>query len=210
MPTPSTLTLFAGIALLFAASPGPNFIFVLSRSLSYGRKEGFFSVLGIGLGALVHTAAAVLGISALLETSALAFSVVKYAGAAYLIYLGLKTLLQKSVEAEPETARAPSSPWQAVRQGFVTMILNPKAALYYFSFLPQFVDSSLGTATLQLAVFGLMQGMAAVSVYALVALFAGSVGKLFKRHSGFRAAQRTLTGIIYLLLGASIAVSGRK
>ena len=209
MPTPHTLMLFSGIALLFAASPGPNFVYVLSRSVGYGRHEGLMSVLGIGTGALVHTTAAVLGISALLSASAVAFDVVKYAGVAYLIFLGVKTLLKRDTATELET-RATSGNSKAYRQGLVTMLLNPKAALYYFSFLPQFVDPNLGNVSIQLTVFGVMQALAAVTVYTLVAFSAGFVGELIRRRKRFRQAQQWVTGCTYVALGAGIALTGRK
>lgn len=209
MPAPNTLILFAGIALLFATSPGPNFVYVLSRSIGYGRKEGFISTLGIGTGALVHTATAVLGISALLTASTLAFNIVKYAGAAYLVYLGIKTLLRRnqlsSLEIDGKSGTA-----LAYLEGLITMLLNPKAALYYFSFLPQFVDPNLGNASLQLTVFGLMQAFAAITVYTIVALFAGFVGEHIRKRRRFRQAQQRITGCTYLALGAGVALSGRR
>lgn len=210
MLEPTALLAFCLTALLFAASPGPNFFFVLTRSFGYGRGEGLASVLGIGTGSLVHTLAAVFGLSALLASSALAFSVVKYAGAAYLIYLGVKTLMQREKDVTSDARPYQAGNGRAYRQGIVTMVLNPKAALYYFAFLPQFVDPSLGSASWQLLVLGLIQAGAALTVYTGVALSAGTVGGLLKRHSAARKVQKWVTGCIYLLLGATTAVSGSK
>ena len=207
MPTLHTLMVFAGIALLFAASPGPNFIYVLSRSIGHGRREGLFSTLGIGTGAIVHTAAAVLGISALLTTSAIAFSLVKYAGATYLIYLGIKTLVNRNRTVSLESTRP--GEFRAYREGLITMLLNPKAALYYFSFLPQFVDPSLGHASLQLTMFGLMQALAGLIVYTLIVLLAGSVGERIRKRRKLRQAQQWATGCTYLALGATVTLSRR-
>lgn len=210
MLEPAALLAFCLTAFLFAASPGPNFVFVLTRSVGYGRGEGLSSVLGIGTGALIHTLAAVFGLSALLASSALAFSVIKYAGAAYLIYLGVKTLLQRDEAATSDVHLDRAGNGRAYRQGIVTMILNPKAALYYFAFLPQFVDPSLGSASQQLLVLGLIQAAAAIAVYTGVALSAGTVGSLLKRHRTARRVQKWVTGCIYLMLGATTAVSGSK
>ena len=208
MPTTQTIILFAGIALLFAASPGPNFVFVLSRSMGYGRQEGLMSTLGIGTGGLFHTAAAVLGISALLTASTLAFNLVKFAGAAYLIYLGLRTLVQRhETEFQSQVEPGQGHPY---REGLITMLLNPKAALYYFSFLPQFVDPTLGDPSLQLVIFGLLQVLAALVVYTIITLFAGFLGDRLRRHSRIRQGQRWITGVTYLALGAGVAVSGRR
>lgn len=212
MLEPAALLAFFLTALLFAASPGPNFVFVLTRAVGYGRAEGFASVLGIGIcaGALVHTLAVVLGLSALLASSALAFSAVKYAGAAYLIFLGVKTLLQQERADSGVTPLGRAGGARAFRQGLVTMLLNPKAALYYFAFLPQFVDPSLGAAQSQLLMLGLIQAAAAFTIYTGVSLSAGMVGSLLRRNLAARKVQKWVTGCTYLVLGASMAVSGRK
>lgn len=210
MLEPTALLAFSLTALLFAASPGPNFVFVLTRAVGFGRGEGFASVLGICTGSLVHTLAAVLGLSALLASSALAFSTVKYAGAAYLIFLGVKTLLQREQVSVVVASLGRAGGARAFRQGLVTMLLNPKAALYYFAFLPQFVDPSLGTAQSQLLVLGLIQAAAAFTIYTGVSLSAGMVGGLLRRNLAARRVQKWVTGCTYLVLGASVAVSGRK
>ena len=207
MPDPATLLLFAATALLFAASPGPNFVFVLTRSVSHGRTEGLMSVLGIGTGALVHTLAAVLGLSALLATSALAFGAVKLLGAAYLIYLGVKVLLADA--AALPTAAGATDRGAAYRQGLATMVLNPKAAVYFLAVLPQFVDASSPAAG-QLLVLGTVQALAAVAVYTVVAFAAGSVGRFLERSLKARRAQKWATGCTYIALGAGLALGGRN
>jgi len=209
MPEPHTLLLFAATALLFAASPGPNFIYVLTRSLSYGRAEGLMSVLGIGTGALFHTLAAVLGLSALLATSALAFSVVKYAGAAYLVYLGVRTLLSRSAQTW-DVVEGTRNHAAAYRQGLVTMILNPKAALYFLAFLPQFVDPSRGTAAGQLLLFGVIQTFTEVSVFVCLVLIAGLVSSWLRRSATFVRAQKWLAGCTYIALGTGLALTGGR
>ena len=208
MPESHTLLLFALTALLFAASPGPNFIFVLSRSVSYGRAEGLMSVLGIGTGALLHTLAAVLGLSALLATSALAFGTVKVLGAVYLVYLGVRVLLGDSAQLPVSSANADKG--AAYRQGLLTMMLNPKAAVYFLAVLPQFVDPSRGAASGQLLVFGSVQTLAAVSVYTFVAFAAAFTGRRLARSVAARRVQKWFTGCTYIALGAGLALGGRS
>lgn len=208
MPELHTLSLFALTALLFAASPGPNFVYVLTRSVSYGRLEGVMSTLGIGTGALLHTCAAVLGLSALLATSALAFNAVKVLGAAYLIYLGIRVLLSDDTHAYTSLGKAQGG--GAYRQGLTTMMLNPKAAVYFLAFLPQFVDPSRGAAASQLFIFGCIQALAAVSVYTCVSLVAGSMSSWLRRSLTFRRAQKWLTGCTYIALGTGLALGGRS
>lgn len=209
MPEPATLLLFTATALLFAVSPGPNFVFVLSRSVSHGRAEGLMSVLGIGTGALVHTLAAVLGLSALLATSALAFGAVKLLGAAYLVYLGVRVLLGNAA-ALPVAQAGAGDKVAAYRQGFTTMLLNPKAAVYYLAVLPQFVDPLRGAAEGQLLVLGIIQALSAVTVYTVVAFGAGAVGQLLARNLRARRVQKWFTGLTYIALGAGLAFGGRN
>ncbi len=195
MPEPATLFLFVVAALLFAATPGPNFVFVLTRTLSRGRADAVTSIFGIGLGALLHTVAATLGVSALVMTSASAFALVKTLGALYLVYLGLKT--------------APTAKRAAFRDGFVTMVLNPKVALYFLAFLPQFVDPTKGAAG-QLLLLGSAQVVIEVSVLLALAYLAGRLGGLLRERPAFQRVQKYVSGGVYLLLGSALALSGRK
>ena len=134
----STFAVFFAAALTLAVIPGPGMLYVLARTLRGGRKEGILSTLGTGVAGLLHTFAAALGISAILATSAVAFAVVKWLGVAYLIYLGVKTLLTKSELGEVDLE--PVSRQGAFRQGVVAEVLNPKTALFFLAFIPQFVD----------------------------------------------------------------------
>jgi threonine/homoserine/homoserine lactone efflux protein len=141
IPTHSLLLLFVSAALVLLAIPGPAVLYVTSRSIGQGRSAGFISALGIGVGTLVHAAAAAAGLSALLMSSAMAFSVVKYLGAAYLIYLGIQKLRrEESLEPTQEAPRSKLS--RVFGQGIIVNILNPKTALFFFAFLPQFVEAS--------------------------------------------------------------------
>ena len=207
MPEPATLLLFTAAALLFAATPGPNFVFVLTRTLSRGRADAVMSVLGIGVGALLHTIAATLGVSVLVMTSAPAFAVVKTLGALYLVYLGLKTLLSRADGALTQTA--PTAKRAAFRDGFVTMVLNPKVALYFLAFLPQFVDPTKG-AVGQLLLLGSAQVVIEVSVLLALAYLAGRLGGLLQERPAFQWVQKYASGGVYLLLGSALALSGRK
>ena len=207
MPEPATLFLFTVTATLFAATPGPNFVFVLTRTLSRGRADAVTSVFGIGLGALLHTVAAALGLSALVMTSASALAVVKTLGALYLVYLGLKTLLSRDDGALTQTA--PTAKRAAFRDGFVTMVLNPKVALYFLAFLPQFVDPTKGAAG-QLLLLGSAQVVIEVSVLLALAYLAGRLGGLLRDRPAFGRVQKYVSGGVYLLLGSALALSGRK
>lgn len=152
MLDPSVLALVALASLALAIVPGPAVLYILTRSMSQGRAAGVVSVAGIHVGTLVHIIAAALGLSALLIRSVVAFSVVKYAGAAYLIYLGIRTLRQKGEESGHVASREQSLK-KVFYQGIVVNVLNPKTALFFFAFLPQFIEPGNGKETLQNALF---------------------------------------------------------
>jgi threonine/homoserine/homoserine lactone efflux protein len=202
MPATNTLLVFGAASLAFLAVPGPSVIYIVSRSLAEGRKAGVVSALGVQGGGLIHVTAATVGVSALLASSAVAFSVVKYAGAAYLIYLGLRKLLDGVEEEaeEPQAAGLSRLFWQ----GVLVNGLNPKTALFFLAFLPQFVDPDRGAVAPQVLVLGglfLVLATLSDSTYALVA---GTVrGWLGARRR--RLAQ--LSGCSYLGLGVLAALS---
>lgn len=204
MPTLSTILVFlaAGLALLLV--PGPAVLYVVTRSIHQGRRAGIVSAAGTSTGSLVHITAAALGISALLVSSALAFSVVKYAGAAYLIFLGVRTMLSKG-EGEATAAIAPRSLTAIYRQGVVVNTLNPKTALFFFAFLPQFIDPDRGSAAVQILILGFLfmcLGFCSDSLYAITA---GSIGGWIKRDRRFLQRQRFVIGSIYIGLGCTTA-----
>src|SRR5437763_7497522 len=155
MPTLTTMALFLLAALGLLLIPGPSVLYIITRSVAQGRRAGPASVLGVELASLTHAAAAALGLSALLLTSALAFSVVKYLGAAYLIYLGVRTLLSRH-ESSQTPVPAPKSFPQLFAQGYLVQLLNPKTALFFYAFLPQFVDHARGAVTGPVLVFGVL------------------------------------------------------
>ena len=204
---PGSVPVFVAAALGLLILPGPAVLYIVTRSVSQGRRAGLASVLGIELAGLCHSAAAAFGLSAILLASSLAFGVVKYIGAAYLVYLGIRALLSKEAESGAERA-SPRSTSELFRKGFIVNILNPKTALFFYAFLPQFVDPGRGSPILQiLALGGLFVLMATVtdSAYALVG---SSVGRLVTRRPGFPRVQRLVSAGIYFALGVAAAVSG--
>ena len=207
MPEPHTFALFAAASLAFIAVPGPSVIYIVSRSLAEGRRAGIVSALGIQTGGLVHVLAATIGVSALLASSAVAFSVVKYAGAAYLIYLGLRKLL--AGEAPEERAAGPVGRRQLYWQGVVVNSLNPKTALFFLAFLPQFVDPD-GSTRGQLALLGITFVVIALTTDLIWAVVAGTAGAVLKRSRTFLRIQRYVSGTIFIGLGALAAATGRS
>ena len=206
---PSTLAMpfFATLALTIA--PGPAVLYIIGRSIDGGRTAGFASAAGIATGGLVHVAGAALGLSALIASSALAFSALKYLGAAYLIYLGVRTLLTKP-DAMTSDAPRPRSLRGLYTQGFVVQALNPKVALFFLAFLPQFIDPARGNTlgqTLTLGAMFILLGLCTDSLYALAA---GSAGDWLKRQPAFASVQRYAAGTIFIGLGLTTALSGAK
>jgi len=197
----------ASLALIFV--PGPDMFYVLTRGVSQGRAAGLVSAIGVCCGIQVHTAFAAVGLSAILAQSALAFSVVKYAGAAYLFYLGVKTILDRESFAAPE--RAGQARLQVVfRQGVLSNVLNPKVALFFVAFLPQFVDPAAGTVGLQMLGFGFAFTLMGLAVLSVVALTSGVLGERLRRSPSFAGALRWLTGSVLVALGLRLAVPERQ
>ena len=210
MPPVHTLVLFAPVALALLVVPGPAVLYIVTRSIDQGRTAGFISVAGIHVGSLVHVAAAAFGLSAILASSAVAFGLVKYAGAAYLIVLGIRKLLEKDRPDEAVGEVRPRSLRRIFVQGIVVNVLNPKTALFFLAFLPQFVDVGRGAVWLQMVVLGLTfiaLGLCSDGAYALVSARAGGWLRSSVR---FRRAQRYVAGGIYLSLGAVAALAGSR
>jgi len=201
------LSLFLAGTLILLITPGPAVLYIVARSVDQGRRAGIISVLGIQTGTLAHVFAAALGLSAILLTSALAFDIVKYLGATYLIYLGVKTLLEKKPVAATETVE-PRSLKSIYSQGVVVAVLNPKTALFFFAFLPQFVDPARGSVPLQFLLLGLIfTGLAAVTD-GTWALLSGTAGGWLKRNPHFLRVQKYISGTVYIGLGLVTAFSG--
>ena len=210
MPEPATLGLFAAAALALLVVPGPAVVYVITRSASQGRRAGLVSVLGLHTGSIVHVAAAATGLSALLLASATAFEAVKLAGAAYLIGLGLVKLFGRA-DTDGRSAALPVSMRKVYGQGIVVEVLNPKTALFFVAFLPQFVDPGRGPIAAQVVVLGLCfvaLGLLSDGAYAVVS---GTLARrLRRRRSPARTGwgQRT-SGAIYVALGVVAAVAHR-
>jgi threonine/homoserine/homoserine lactone efflux protein len=206
MPDPSRLALFVGAALLLLAVPGPSVLYIVTQSVSHGRRAGIASVAGITTGTLVHIAAATVGLSALLASSAVAFDVVKYLGAAYLIVIGVRRLAGLE-RAHEERARSPRNLGRLYRQGIVVNTLNPKTALFFLAFLPQFVDPSSGVAWVQVLLLGLLFATLGFLSDGTWALVAGTFGERLRRSRRFPAVQRYVSGSVFVGLGAVAAFS---
>ena len=208
MPNSATLLLFAAAALALILVPGPAVLYIVAQSLDRGRLAGFVSALGIAVGGLVHVTAAAIGLSSLLVSSATAFAVVKYAGAVYLIALGLHTLLVRRDEASVEVSRERTLRRRFL-QGVVVNVLNPKTALFFFAFLPQFVDPDKGSTALQIGVLGLVFVGLAVVCDSGWALAAGTASDRLRGSRRFLAVQRYVSGSVFVGLGALAAVARR-
>lgn len=198
---------FFTATLAFLLMPGPAVLYVVTRSVDQGRKAGLVSVLGLQTGALVHVFAAALGLSAILVTSALAFDVVKYLGAAYLIYLGIRKFMERDKAESAETIKHDTLR-RVYSQGIIVSILNPKTALFFFAFLPQFVDSARGYVPLQMFILGVIFVVMALTTDSLYALAAGTVGRFLRGNLRYLRFQRYFSGTVYIGLGLATAFSG--
>ena len=211
MPDASTFALFVAAALALLLVPGPAVFYVVARSVEGGRMTGLVSVLGVELGTLVHVVFAAAGLSAIVASSATAFSVVKWLGAAYLVWLGLQNILARGGEDEaPPTGGETSLP-RVFTQSVLVQVLNPKVALFFLAFLPQFVDPSRGAAWTQVMVLGATLAALGLFTDGLYALLGGTAGNWLRRKSkggSFRRLRRYVPGGIYIALGAATAVSG--
>ncbi|HEV3494989.1 MAG TPA: LysE family translocator [Actinomycetes bacterium] len=212
MPEASTLALFAVAAVTLLVIPGPAVLYIVARSVDQGRAAGLASVCGVHVGTLVHVAAAALGLSALLVSSATAYDTVRWLGAAYLVWLGVRRLLARDEDtpaaAGPDARRAGLG--RIFAQGVVVNVLNPKTALFFFAFLPQFVDTSRGSVPFQVVVFGVafvVLGLLSDGAYAVAA--STGAGWL-RRRPGVARASRLVSGGVLLSLGVTTALAGSR
>jgi len=196
--------LFFVAALLLAITPGPGIFYVLARSLAGGRREGILSSFGTFVGGLFHVLAAALGVSAILAASAVAFHTVKYAGAAYLVWLGIRMIRTRNAEMVV-SASQPSQ--GAFRQGILTEVLNPKTALFSLSFIPQFIAPERGHVFLQFVVLGALSVILNTAADLLVVFLAAPLERKLKSSARFRRGQRTASGLGMITLGAYVALA---
>ena len=212
MPEASTLALFAVAAVTLLVIPGPAVLYIVTRSVDQGRAAGLASVCGVHVGTLVHVAAAALGLSALLVSSATAYDAVRWLGAAYLVWLGIRRLLARD-EDDPAAAGAGdrrTGLGRVFAQGVVVNVLNPKTALFFLAFLPQFVDTSRGSVPSQVVVLGVAfvaLGLLSDGAYALAA--STGAGWL-RRRPGVARASRLLSGGVLISLGVTTALAGSR
>ena len=208
MPDATTFALFAAACLAFLVIPGPSVFYIVTRSLVQGRRAGVTSMLGVQAGGLVHVVAAAFGVSALIASSAAAFTVVKYAGVAYLVFLGLRKLLGRDHAALEDVPRGSASTAHLFTHGVIVNVLNPKTALFFLAFLPQFVDPSAGPVAPQMLVLGTMLvciGVLSDGTYALLA--AGAGNKLRSAVATRRKLER-VSGGVFVGLGVVAALAG--
>jgi threonine/homoserine/homoserine lactone efflux protein len=211
LPTHSQLLFFVTTAAILLAIPGPAILYIVGRSIGQGRNAGLVSALGIGVGTLIHTAAAAVGLSALLVSSATAFSVVKYLGAAYLVFLGVQRLRSKESLATGSDAGAPRVTLARVfSQGIVVNVLNPKTALFFFAFLPQFIDPARGHVATQILSLGVLFAAMGTASDSLWALFSGSVAGWLRNNRRWMRNERYVSGGILISLGVATALAGHS
>jgi threonine/homoserine/homoserine lactone efflux protein len=213
MPDASTFALFVAAALALLLVPGPAVIYVVARSVEGGRLRGLVSVLGVELGTLLHVVFAAAGLSAIVVSSAAAFSVVKWLGAAYLVWLGLRQILGRDGgDEEPALSGGGENRLRIFSQSVLVQVLNPKVALFFLAFLPQFVDPSRGAAWTQVVVLGATLATLGLFTDGLYALLGGTAGEWIRKQragAGLRRARRYVTGGVYIALGAVAAISGK-
>ena len=201
----TSLVIFIAASLALLIIPGPAVFYIIARTLEQGRLAGLVSTLGITFASVIHVIFAALGLSALILKSALMFSIIKYLGAIYLVYLGIKTLLgSKQPVIKPDVKSLPLSTlfWQ----GFIVNILNPKTAIFFLAFLPQFVNPENGSVPMQFIVLGMVFVTLAVTSDSLYAILAGSAKELLTRSRRVAKIQTMFSGLIYLALGISTAL----
>lgn len=205
LPDTQSLILFMTAGLALNLTPGPDMLYVAARSAGEGRAAGIASALGIGAGTLVHIALVALGLAALLSAVPVAYTVIRFAGAAYLVYLGVRALMSR--EGIVARALTPASRRAIFRQGVITNVLNPKVALFFLAFLPQFIDPARGNPALQVIALGLLFDLSGTLVNLAVALGASGAAERLRRSSRAATVMRKVTGVVFIALGVRLAAS---
>jgi threonine/homoserine/homoserine lactone efflux protein len=202
------LFLTASLALIF--TPGPDMIYVVTRGVAQGRRAALVSAAGVCSGIAVHTALATLGLSALLARSAVAFQAVKYVGAAYLIYLGVRALMSREGVTVPRGS-APKTRLAAIfRQGVLSNVLNPKVALFFLAFLPQFVSPAAGSPALQMLLLGAVFALLGFTIFCIIAYFSGTLGDRLLSRPRLSKVLGWFTGSVFIGLGLRLALPERR
>jgi threonine/homoserine/homoserine lactone efflux protein len=205
----TALPLFLLASWALNLTPGPDMLYVIARSAGQGRRAGLASALGIAVGCLIQTGVVALGLASILAAVPLAYDIVKFVGAGYLVYLGIRALTsrQRSLVA-PSVERMPL--WHIFLQGVVTNVLNPKVALFFLAFLPQFTSPAYGSVPLQIVLLGMIFNISGTFVNAIAALLAGSLGVWLKRHTHASRVLNWLTGGVFIALGVRLALLQRQ
>lgn len=210
VPLDTNIALFIAASLAVIVAPGPDNIYVLTRGVAQGREVALASAWGMCSGLLFHTTLAAVGLSAILARSAVAFSVVKYAGAAYLIYFGVRAILSKEEFVSPEEEAPTARLRSFFLRGLTMNLLNPKVAVFFLAFLPQFASPAMGGAVLRLLALGLLFALLSVLVFSAIALFSGVLGDRLSQSLRFANALRWLTGCVLVGLGVRLALFVRQ
>ena len=206
MIEPAKFALFITVSWALILVPGPDMLYVITRGMTHGRRAGMLSAIGVVCGILVHTLAAALGLTVIFQTSALAFLIVKYVGAVYLVYLGIKAWREKSVIGLPVSPPSASS-HQLFWQGVLSNVLNPKIAIFFLAFLPQFVDRGSSQVTLQLIALGLTFAFLGLLFLLVVGYSSGTIGRWITRRPKYAQFLGRLSGGILVALGVRLALT---
>jgi threonine/homoserine/homoserine lactone efflux protein len=205
----SSLAMFIAASTALAFAPGPDNIFVLAQSISMGRTAGFIITLGLCTGLMVHTAVVALGIAAIFQTSVLAFNVLKYIGAAYLLYLAWKAFTARGSgirpDGEPRLSRA-----SLYRRGIIMNVTNPKVSLFFLAFLPQFTSPSNGSITVQIVTLGFAFILVTLAVFGLISLLAGAIGGRLARSGRWEGVLNRIAGTVFAALALKLVLTGRE
>ena len=210
MPSFETLMVFTTAAIAITLVPGPSMLYVASRSIVHGRTAGIWSAFGLATGLFVHTVSASLGLSAIFVYFPVIFFIIKYLGAAYLIFLGIQMLRTNSLTQQSRKSLPEQSPFRIYLQGVVTEILNPKTALFFLSFLPQFIDPQHGSSATQMLILGCILVFVALGADVLIALSGGSLSKSVIAQPILQKIQNWAAGTVLIALGLKLAVSEQK
>jgi threonine/homoserine/homoserine lactone efflux protein len=202
------IALFLAASALLTMAPGPDIVYVLTRGITQGRKAGFAAALGFATGVIFHTALAALGIAALIRSSEFAFSLVRYAGAVYLIYIGVRAVMSKSAFAL-DTGNGKRALRTIYMQSVVGNVLNPKVTLFFLSFLPQFVNAAAGHLETQMLLLGVIFMVQTVVIFGAVALFSGFIGDWLKRKPVIGDRLNLFAGLTFIGLGIRVALPDR-
>lgn len=205
MPSAEVFLAFLTALLLLEISPGPDMMLVMARGIGQGRRTALFTVIGmVFVAGLVQVSLLVLGLATLVASYPMALTALQWVGAVYLVYLGAKTLLTKSAPLQPGRSVEAVSDWQAVRQGTINSLTNPKSLLFMFAFLPQFVDPARGPVWAQLLVLGSIQKLTGILSLGSIALASGTIGQCLQRFPRLIAWPEKFTGVVMIGLGVRL------